>query len=127
LLLAIPPTVTTTGPDVTPAGTGAITVIVPHVVGVAVTPLKVIVLVPWGFPNIEPLTVMLVPTAPLDGLRPVITGFVTVKVTALLAMPVTVTITGPVVAAAGTGTVMLVGLQAVGDPATPLNVTVLLP
>src|SRR5437667_159268 len=50
-----------------------------------------------------------------------------VKATALLAKPLTVTTTFPVVAPAGTGTTMLVPLQLVGVPAVPLNVTVLLP
>src|SRR5208337_2677263 len=59
----------------------------------------------------------------------VITGgaTVTVKFTPLLATPPTVTMTLPVVAPLGTGTVMLVPLQAVGVPAVPLNVTVLVP
>jgi hypothetical protein len=51
----------------------------------------------------------------------------TVKLTPLLATPPTVTTTLPVVAPAGTGTVMLVALQLVGVPAVPLNVTVLVP
>jgi hypothetical protein len=38
-----------------------------------------------------------------------------------------VTTTFPVVAPLGTGTAMLVALQLVGEPATPLNVTVLVP
>ena len=50
---------------------------------------------------------------------------VTVKPTPLLATPPTVTTTFPVVAALGTGTVMLVAFQFVGMPAIPLNVTVL--
>src|SRR5262249_19812531 len=45
----------------------------------------------------------------------------------LLATPPTVTTTLPVVAPAGTGTVMLVFDHAVGVPAVPLNVTVLVP
>jgi hypothetical protein len=52
---------------------------------------------------------------------------VTVKFTPLLATPPTVTTTFPVVAPLGAGTVMLVALQAVGVPAVPLNVTVLVP
>jgi hypothetical protein len=53
---------------------------------------------------------------------------VTVKVDPLLATLNTVTTTFPVVAPAGTGTVMLVELQLVAVPAeTPLNVTVLDP
>jgi hypothetical protein len=52
---------------------------------------------------------------------------VTVKLTALLATPPTVTTTLPVVAPLGTGTTMEAALQLVGVAAVPLNVTVLLP
>ena len=51
----------------------------------------------------------------------------TVKLIPLLATPPTVTTTLPVVAPAGTATVMLVALQLVGVAAVPLNVTVLDP
>ena len=51
----------------------------------------------------------------------------TVKETPLLACPLTVTTTLPVVAFAGTGTAMLVALQELGVAAVPLNVTVLVP
>jgi hypothetical protein len=54
-------------------------------------------------------------------------GEVTVKVTPLLATPLTVTMTLPVVAPLGTGAAMLVALQLVGTVAMPLNVTVLVP
>ena len=67
-----------------------------------------------------------VPTAPEVGARLFILG-VTVKVTPLLACPLTVTTTGPVVAAAGTGTAMLVTVQLVGVAVVPLKVTVLVP
>src|SRR2546423_9435267 len=50
---------------------------------------------------------------------------VVVKVTLLLAIPLTVTTTGPVLAPAGTGTPMLLLLQLVGVATTPLKVTVL--
>jgi hypothetical protein len=52
---------------------------------------------------------------------------VTVKVTALLAMPLTVTMTDPVVTPVGTGTTMELALQLVGVAAVPLNRTVLVP
>src|SRR5258708_4994693 len=52
---------------------------------------------------------------------------VTVKYTPKLETPPTVTKTFPVVAPAGTGTVILVVLQAVGFAAVPLKVTVLDP
>jgi hypothetical protein len=52
---------------------------------------------------------------------------VTVKVLPLLACPLTVTTTGPVVAFAGTGTAILVALHVVGVDTVPLKVTVLVP
>ena len=52
---------------------------------------------------------------------------VTVKLTALLAAPPTVTTTFPLVAPLGTGATMLVADQLVGVAAVPLNFTVLLP
>lgn len=51
----------------------------------------------------------------------------TVKLMPLLATPLTVTTTFPVVAPLGTGTTMLVAVQLVGDAKVPLNVMVLLP
>src|SRR5258708_18208540 len=65
-------------------------------------------------------------TAPDVGLRAVMLGGRTVKLTPLLATPPAVTTTLPVVAV-GTGTVMLVAVQFVGVTGTPLNVTVLVP
>ena len=53
---------------------------------------------------------------------------VTVKADPLLAVPNTVTTTLPVLAPAGTDTVMVVGLQALAAAAAiPLNITVLVP
>jgi hypothetical protein len=52
---------------------------------------------------------------------------ITAKLTPLLATPPTVTTTLPVVAPAGTGATMLVGLQLVGVVATPLKLMVLVP
>jgi len=51
----------------------------------------------------------------------------TVNVTPLLGTPPTATVTGPVLAVAGTGTTMLVELQLLGVAAMPLKLTVLLP
>jgi len=67
-----------------------------------------------------------VPIAPEVGERLFIFG-VTVKVTPLLACPLTVTTTAPVVAPEGTGAAMLVALQLVGVVVVPLNVTVFVP
>jgi hypothetical protein len=127
-LLARPPTVTTTGPVVAPLGTGTVMLVALHVVGVAIAPLNITVLVPFDAPKFAPLIVTDVPTGPDVGLSAVIAGgTVTVKTTPLLARPPTVTTTGPLVAAVGTGTVMLVALQDVGDVGVPLKVTVLVP
>src|SRR5260370_302041 len=66
------------------------------------------------------------PTAPEVGERLLIFG-ATVKVTPLLACPLTVTTTAPVVAPEGTGATMLVALQLLGVAVVPLNVIVLVP
>ena len=52
---------------------------------------------------------------------------ITVKVTPLLAVPPTVTVTFPVVADGGTVTPIAASFQLVGEPAVPLKATVLLP
>jgi hypothetical protein len=56
-LLATPPTVTTTFPEVAPAGTGTVMLVVLQLVGVPAVPLKVTVLVPCGAPKFVPLIV----------------------------------------------------------------------
>jgi hypothetical protein len=53
--------------------------------------------------------------------------FRTVKATPLLATPLTVTTTSPLVAPVGTGTTMLVALQLVGVAAVPWKVMLLEP
>jgi hypothetical protein len=130
-LLAVPPTVTTTLPVAAPAGTGAVMLVAPQLVGVAAIPLNLIVLVePWLAPKFVPVIVTDVPTAPEFGLRLVMVGeeaVVTVNGTPLLAVPPTVTRTFPVVAPVGTGATMLVALQLVGVAAIPLNLIVLEP
>ncbi len=127
-LLDTPSTVTTTFPVVTLAGTTAVMVVAPQLVGVTVTPLNVTVFVPCADPKSVPVMVTEVPTGAEAGFRLAIFGVpATVKETPLLGTPATVTTTLPVVAPVGTGTVMLVALQLVGVPAMPLNCTVLLP
>ena len=127
-LLARPPTVTTTFPVVAPAGTGTTMLVADHVVGVALVPLNVTVLVPFVAPKLVPAIVTDVPTGPVDGVSDVSAGAtVTVYVSALLARLLTVTTTFPVVAPDGTGTTMLVADQLVGVAFVPLNVTVLVP
>src|SRR4051812_36978177 len=99
-----------------------------QVVGVALVPLKVTVLVPFVAPKLAPAIVTDVPTGPLAGVSDVSDGAtVTVYVNALLARPPTVTTTFPVVAPAGTGTTMLLADQVVGVAFVPLKVTVLVP
>src|SRR5207249_1298072 len=122
-LLATPLTVTTTLPVVAPAGTGATMLVADQHVGVAVVPLNFTVLVPWVAPKFVPVMVTGAPTAPLVGASDVMLGVGnTVNATPLLATPLTVTTTFPVVAPAGTGTTMLVADHEVGVPAVPLNV-----
>jgi hypothetical protein len=73
-LLPLPPTVTTTLPVVAPLGTGAAMLVSLQLVGVAVMPLKVIVLLPWLLPKAEPETVTEVPIGPAAGERLEILG-----------------------------------------------------
>jgi len=74
LLLTTPPTVTTTLPVVAPGGTGTVTLEALQLLGVAVVPLKVTVLVPWVAPKFVPAMVTCVPTTPLIGVRLEICG-----------------------------------------------------
>ena len=69
VLLARPPTVTTTLPVAAPAGTGTTMLLADQIVGVAAVPLKVTVLVPFVAPKLLPLMVMAGAAAPLDGDR----------------------------------------------------------
>src|SRR5258708_5862535 len=73
-LLAWPPTVTTTLPVVAPLGTGTAMLVALQLVGVAVVPLKVTVLVPWLAPKFAPAIVTEVPTGPDVGFRLVMLG-----------------------------------------------------
>jgi hypothetical protein len=127
-LLAAPDTVTTTFPVVAAAGTFTVTLVALQADAVpADTPLNVTVLLPWLAPNPVPLIVSAVPIAPELALKPLMAG-TTVNGNPLLATLETVTTTLPVLAPAGTFTVMLVALQADAVPAEiPLKVTVLLP
>src|SRR5215470_15461288 len=127
-LLARPPTVTTTLPVVPPAGTGTTMLVPDQLVGVAVVPLNLTVLVPCVAPKLVPAIVTALPTAPLVGDRLVMVGVEsTVNELPLLATPPTVTTTLPVVAPAGTVATMLVPDQLVVTAVVPLNVTVLVP
>lgn len=128
LLLAKPPTVTTTAtvPAVPMFGAGTTILVALQFVGVADVPLNVTVLVPCDAPKVVPAIVTEVPNGPEVGDKLVMLG-ATSKATPLLAKPLTLTTTLPVVAPLGTGTTMLVVLQLVGVAAVPLKVTVLVP
>jgi hypothetical protein len=73
-LLVMPPTVTTTSPEVAPLGTGATIDVAAQLVGVAVVPLNVKVLAPCVDPKFAPTIDIVVPTAPEEGDRVPIIG-----------------------------------------------------
>jgi hypothetical protein len=102
-LLAVPPDVVTlSGPVVAPAGTVAWIAVAEVTVKVAAVPLNATDVVPVKF---VPPIVTVAPTAPLVGLKLVIVGELatTVNALALVAVPPdVVTLSGPVVAPAGT-------------------------
>jgi hypothetical protein len=102
-LLALPPTVTTTLPVVAPLGTGTEILLLLQLVGGAGVLLNVTVLLPCVAPKFVPVMVTAIPAAPEVGKRLLMAG-VTVKFSALLAVPPTVTTTLPVLAPFGTGT-----------------------
>jgi len=130
-LLFCPLTTTMTLPVAVPLGTGTTIDVELQVVGVANTKpigaLNSTELDPCVGPKFVPLIITDVPTTPDAGFKLVMLGGKTVKVSALLATPPTVSTTGPVVALFGAGTKILVPLQLVGVATTPLNVTVLVP
>lgn len=127
-LLAVPFTLTTIFPEVAPLGTGTVMLVADQFIGVATVPLKVTVLLPCGDPKLTPVSVTVAPTGPADGEMELMVGVVeTVNGIPLLDVPFTVTTTLPDVAPSGTGTERLDAVQFVGDPAVPLNVTVLPP
>jgi hypothetical protein len=67
-LLTMPFTVTLTVPVVAPLGTCATMLVLLQLVGVAVVPLKVTVLLPCVAPKYDPVIVTDVPTGPEEGL-----------------------------------------------------------
>ena len=125
-LLAWLDTVTTTFPVVAPLGTVTPILDAPHDVTVAVVTLNLTVLLPWVEPNVVPVIVTVAPIAPVVIDKPVIAG-VTVKLFPLLATPLALTTTFPVVAPLGTVTPMLDAPHDVTLAVVPLNVTVLVP
>src|SRR6185295_7119745 len=120
---------------VTPVPTGPLAGVKLVIVGAGVT-VKLAALTPLNRTAVAPvkfmpLIVTLVPTGPLAGVKLVIVGALddTVKLVALVAVPPgVVTLSGPVVAAAGT--VVCIAVSAVTEKAealTPLNVTAVAP
>jgi hypothetical protein len=63
-LLATPPTVTTTLPEVAPAGTDVAMLVAVQFITVVAVPLKLTVLVPWEVPKFVPVIATGVPTGP---------------------------------------------------------------
>jgi hypothetical protein len=128
-VLETPFTVTTTVPVIAAVGTGATILVALQLLGVAVVPLNVSVLVPCVDPKFVPVIVTDVPTGPDVGDKLVILGVGrTVKATPLLATPPDVTTTLPLVAADGTVAMINVEVQLTTLAANvPLNETVLLP
>jgi len=100
-----------------------------QVVTVAVVPLNFTVLVPWVEPKFVPVIVTTAAMAPEVGDKLVMLGAATtVKDEPLLATPLTVTTTLPVVAPVGTVATIEVALQLViAVTAVALNFTVLVP
>jgi hypothetical protein len=127
-LLSTPLACTTTLPVVAPVGTGNMIDVALQLLGVPAVPLNFTVLVPWVEPKFVPVIVTDAPTAPLVGDKLVMLGAATtVNDDPLLSTPLACTTTFPVVAPVGTGTTIDVALQLLGDPAVPLNFTVLVP
>ncbi len=125
-LLATPLALTTTFPVVALLGTVTPILDAPHDVTLAVVPLNLTVLLPWVEPNVVPVIVTAAPTAPVVIDKLVMAG-VTVKLTPLLATPLALTTTFPVVAPPGTVTPMLDAPHDVTLAVAPLNVTVPVP
>ena len=96
---------------------------------VAVVPLNFTVLVPWVEPKFVPVIVTEAPTAPDVGDKLVMLGAATtVNEEPLLATPLTVTTTFPVVAPVGTvATMDFVPQLVIVVAVVPLNFTVLVP
>lgn len=127
LLLAKPPTMTTTGPVAAPDGTSTLMLVSAQPCMVATgVPLNVTVSPATNWPKFVPVMSTDVPIGPEVGFIIVMVG-ATVKGMALLGTPFTTITTLPVEAPDGTGTVMLVGLQLLGVARIALKATVLDP
>ena len=94
--------------------------------GVAATPLNVRVLLPCVAPKPFPLTLTVLPIPPVVGVTRKMPGpEATVNGTPLLAVPLIVTTTFPLVAVEGTVVRSCVAVQLETLAVTPLNVSVL--
>jgi len=117
-----PPTDTTTFPVAAPVGTVATIRVADQLVGEAAVPLNVRVLAPCVAPKLEPEIDTLVPITPTLGERLETVGETgTVNKLGLLAIPLTVTTTFPVVVPGGTGAEMLFIPQLVAVAKVPLK------
>jgi hypothetical protein len=126
-LLATPLVFTTTLPVVAPLGTVVTIEVALQLVTVAFVPLNVTVLVPWVALKPVPAIVTDAPTAPVEGVRLLIVGVgKTVNETPLLATPLALTTTFPVVDD-GTVATIDVAPQLVIVAFVPLKVTVPVP
>ena len=102
-LLTTPPTITTTLPEVAPLGTGTAIEVSLQLVVVALVPLNATMLETTVGPKLVPVIVTEAPHAPEVGDKLVMLGGGrTAKLTPLLATPLTVTTTLPVLAPVGT-------------------------
>lgn len=111
LLLARPATVMTTFPLLAPLGTGTTTLVSLQLLGVAVTPFNVTVLVPCVAPNSVPEIVIEEPITAALGESSVIKGGTPNDMPLLATPPGAVTTTLPVRAPSGTVALMLVLLH----------------
>lgn len=82
---------------------------------------------PWLAPKLDPVIVTELPDVELGDTLAMLGAGKTLKATPLLAIPLALTTTLPVVAPLGTDVIILVSLQLQGTAATPLNVTVPVP
>src|SRR5579872_4560221 len=123
------PTVTTTGPVDTPAGTETTIVLSVHETGTAAMPLNISELESSTDPNPLPLIVIKSPGSPVAGDKPLIVGTPSTAnwIVLLEGCPETLTATAPEVAPLGTTTTMLASDQLITEATTPSKVTLLCP
>ena len=114
-------------PVVAPSGTVVVMLVEEEELTTAVTPLKVMILLAGVVLKFDPVIMTVAVSAPLAGFRLVIVGVGnTLKLTPLIKVtPLTITEMGPVVAPAGTVVAILLVVELVTTPATPLNNTIL--